>query len=56
MRKKSKGVASGNAGKERVATTGNRLDAGIETAVRENYRLLSWGILERVGFPTAVEK
>lgn len=30
MRKQSKGVASGNAGKERAATTGNRLDAGNE--------------------------
>lgn len=56
MRKKRKRVVSGNAGKENTATTGNRLGAGNETVVRENYRLLSWGILERVGFPTAVEK
>lgn len=56
MRKKSKEVVSGNNSNERAAATGNRLDAGNETMVRENYRLLSWGILERVGFPTAVEK
>lgn len=54
--KEKKRVVSGNAGKENAATTGNRLGAGNETVVRENYRLLSWGILERVGFPTAVEK
>lgn len=56
MRKKRKRVDSGNTGKEKVATTGNRLDVGSETVVRQNYRVLSWAIPDRVVFPTAVEK
>jgi hypothetical protein len=55
-RKKRKGMDSGNAGKGEVATAGGSPDVGSQTVVRQKYKVLSWDILGRAVFPTAMEK